>query len=82
MESIKSSVAETNEAKPNLNTLIKILKLTPAQRNSRHLLTLENAFEEIRFFKEKVKEFGMLLFENVCEKVHYEYFEAGSVSYI
>lgn len=82
MEITKSTVAETNEVKSTLNTLIKILKLTPAQRNSRHLQTLEKAFEEIRFFKEKVKEFGMSLFENVCEKVHYEYIEAGNVSYI
>jgi hypothetical protein len=79
MENVKNYFGEELEQQNSLDYLVKILKLTPAQRNSRHLVILEKVFKDIRFFRERVEVFGRALMENVCEKVSYEFFKAGSV---
>ena len=62
-----------------LEKVIKWLNLKPAQRNEKHISILKAISIKISFFQQKIKELGISMIDDACEKMTYEFVEQSQV---
>lgn len=62
-----------------LENIISILVLTISQRSAKQMMILREFTKSIKFFENLVKENGKFLHVAACERLCYEFVQAGKV---